>query len=174
MESSSSLRSLALIASKIENAIVEAEGEINEVLENDLVLAQYSIANKIDAYHYSIQKIEKTIEFHKDELKAIGALITRLESAQAWMLDNIQSAVENLSKSHLSGNKYVASLVLNPTKVDVLDEALIPSDFFITKTTKSLDKKKISETLKLGIEVEGARLIQTKKIKFKLKSDLLA
>lgn len=173
MEKLESLRALALVASNIENSIIAAEGEIDELLEKDLSLNDISIANKVDAYYYTLQKIEKTVQSYKEEMKAIDSIISRLEGAEQWMLNNLQSAATTLNRDHLSGNKYVASLVLNNPRVEVINEEAVPVEFKSEKITIAIDKKKIAEGLKLGIEIEGVRLTQSKRIKFKVKSELL-
>jgi hypothetical protein len=57
--------------------------------------------------------------------------------------------------------------VFNPIKVlessgsvDIIDESLIPDEYYITVTTQKLDKKAILIKLKEGEEIPGCRLIK--------------
>ncbi len=51
--------------------------------------------------------------------------------------------------------------------VNILDETRIPSEYTKTETVVKVDKKAIGDALKVGIEIDGAELVQNQNIQIK-------
>ena len=45
--------------------------------------------------------------------------------------------------------------------VDVIDEDIIPKEYFVPMTTLKLDKKRVLKELKAGVEIKGVRLMKS-------------
>lgn len=52
----------------------------------------------------------------------------------------------------------------NAPSVAIHDEAMLPREFLVEKTTVSVDKKSIGEVLKRGIDVPGAHMEQSRSV----------
>lgn len=167
------LKELVLFANSIESEIIEADGEITPEIEQKMQLSAENLSSKVDGYVTIMQRLTSSVALQKERLKEIDKLINGLEKALERMEASLMGAALELNKEHLNGNQYTVTVGLNPPKVDVINEEAIPEEYKTQKTTVSVNKTKIAESLKLGLEVPGARLTQSKKIRVKARSQLL-
>ena len=112
----------------------------------------------------AIDRLGRAVDYYKDQIselqklqKAIGATRERLEG-------NLMAAMETFNADALEGRLTTVKIRNNPPKVDILDELAIPSEYKKISVLEEIDKKSISEALKSGKDVSGARLIQTKRL----------
>lgn len=167
------LRSLTAEALTIEQKLLESGGEITPEIEADLSLNDENMAIKIDGYALMLGRMDQMIEYHKQLMTQHAAHIATIEKAKEWMLSNLLGTAERLQRDSLNGNEWVVKARTNPPKVEITDETLISDDFKVTKTTQTIDKKKIGDGLKLGIQIPGTRLVQTKRVEVKTRVELL-
>lgn len=165
-----SLKELLLLSNHIEQLLLENDGEITTEIEEQMKISDAQMADKIDGYALVIAKIDRSIEHHNSLLKDHAAHITRLERTKDSLMGALQNALTTLGVEFLKGNEFLIKTKSNPPKVDVLDEAMVPAEYKNEKVTVSVDKKKISEGLKIGVEIPGTRLVQTQRIDIKTRS----
>lgn len=163
------LREITSLALEIEQKLIENDGILSIEDEEALKISDQNISNKIDGYALVISKIEASIEHHKERMKEHAAYIGRLETSLEWMEGSLKNTAHSLNKKILNGSEYSVKIVQNKPKVDITDESKIGPEYFETKIAKVLSKTKIKEALDIGIEIEGARLIQTDRISIGLK-----
>ncbi|OJG77960.1 hypothetical protein RV14_GL001292 [Enterococcus ratti] len=77
----------------------------------------------------------------------------------------LQEEMEKTGKTKIKGELFNIGIQNNPISVNVLNENLIPKEFF-TPIPPKLDKKKLKEELKQG-EISGAELVQTKGLRIR-------
>ena len=112
---------------------------LNEITR-DLLIAK----NEYEIFDEQIKKAQRYVKFLKNEQERMKAYV--------------------VSSHQLTGSLPKHS-VLNPIKiresagaVDIIDEEIVPEEYFIWTTTKRLDKKRILTDLKEGKEIKGVRL----------------
>lgn len=169
MEQSKTLKELTSLALQIEQSIIENDGALSPEIEQQLNITNDNLAAKVDGYAMVIARVESAIEFHKARMKDHAAMITRLEASIDWMEQNLKQTAETLDKTILNGYEFAAKLSLNKPSVDIYDEKLISEEYIVKKVTETISKTKIKEALELGVAVDGARLVSSKRISIGLK-----
>lgn len=134
--------------------------------------------------------IEMVIEDFKSKALDVGAYILNLSSQREMIynhikdmqaklklfdnkIENIKKYVEiqmrrsNITQINSLDGTFSMSFRKNPPKVEVLDESLIPDEYFRVKTTKEVNKTSLKEALASGIEVQGVMLVQTEALRIK-------
>ena len=158
------------LSEKIEAELIEFGGEITEHLEALIAFKDYTenaLADNIDAVAMTIDRIENTLEYYTKQESAITTIMVGLYKTKEKLLYNLEQEMLRLNLDEVSGlNKRIA-FKLNPPKVDVFNESLISDDFKKITLTEAIDKKKIAETIKTGIDVPGCRLIQNRSLSIK-------
>jgi hypothetical protein len=167
------LRALSSLAQFLESKLIESGGEITQELEKEIELTTDNLLSKIDAYSLVKTKMEKSIEYHKQMMKNHAQIINEIERSLEWLEGNLRRCMEDNEKDFLKGHEYLIKKRLNPPSCEILDEDIIPEEFKTQKTVTSIDKKKILEGLKLGIQVPGARLVQGSRLEIKTRIDII-
>jgi hypothetical protein len=165
----SSLNKMITIAKDIEARLIASEGVLTEEIQKDLELNEYQLPVKIDSYVYTIDLLKDKITWISKRVESLKKLEGQIEDHIEYLEAKLISALDILQVEKLDGNQFKISKKLNPPKVDILDESLVPDAYKATKTTviTSIDKKKISEVLKNGINIPGVRLTQQSKLVIK-------
>lgn len=166
MQTKTTLNEMINTAKYIESELIASEGVLTEEIQNKLALYEHQLPLKIDSYIY-------TMDLMKDKLSWITARVEELKKMEGQIEDHIVyleskllDSMSQLEVESLNGNQFKISKKLNPPKVDILEETLIPDAYRVSKTviTNTIDKKKISEVLKNGITIPGVRLTQQSKL----------
>lgn len=122
------------------------EGKIEEKIENTV-------------------KVMKTIE---SDCASIDAEIQRLMNRKTVMGNNVQSlknniemTMRNLDIQQIKGTLHTIGFKKNPPKLNVVNESNIPYEFYNEPVVEpKLDRKKLLDALKAGLEVEGVSIVQ--------------
>lgn len=124
---------------------------LNENVDN---LTRYNI--KLQAQLAECEMYKKQVDEHK---KKIERKIKRLNDflVNVMNISNIDKLTGNTSEIKTSSSKYV----------EVLDMNKIPKDYIVETVKYSVDKNKIKEDIKNGVNIDGAILETRKKILFK-------
>lgn len=130
----------------------EAFGNITEKAQN---CAQYhaTLQSQSDMFDKEIKRLT-------ERKKAIDNHIKRFK-------EYIQSNMERLEIEKLNAGVFQIALQNSPESVEVEDESKIPAKYWITTTTKAIDKNAIKSALKNGDMVSGASLKQSKHLHFR-------
>lgn len=142
-----------------------SSGEIDEQTFND-TLESIGVDDKINSYCSIINQFEgdKTlIKAEIERLKARSDLcdknIARMKIALDCFMQAKESKKEQTAMFTVSYRK--------SERVQILNEADIPTDYINIKETKSIDKTSIKQALKAGISVPGTKLEEYKNIQIK-------
>ena len=113
---------------------------------------------KEDGIFWMYKESEKEIEMFEAQIKKLKshtAVMKRAQERIKMLVIGTYAEVERLPKHS----------VFNPIKisnssgaVDVVDEEMIPKEYWIEIITKRLDKKRILQELKDGTTIPGVRL----------------
>lgn len=151
---------------------LEINEETGEIIDNTEVLAQLfqewkgDFIDKLDSCQYIRKELESKTELLADEIKRLHArkkaLENRVERLKALMCDSMVISGE----TKLKGKH---SFSIGVRKSLFIDENATP-DFFnpdYVRTIKEFDKRKLTEDLKNGIVVNGAKMVE--KINFTIR-----
>lgn len=151
---------------------IEFDDETGEIIDNTDTLKQLfeelecNYIDKLDSCQYIRKELEGKADLLAAEIKRLQArkkaLENRAERLKTLMCDSMLVSGE----TKLKGKH---SFSLGTRKVLQLDENLTP-DFFnqeYIRTKKEFDKKKITEDLKAGATIEGAKMIE--KVNFSIR-----
>jgi flagellar biosynthesis protein FliP len=124
-----------------------------EGLSGELEVKATNVAMFIKNLEASADAIKTAEKQMADRRKSIEAKTDRLRQ---YLLENMQRTSINKIESPY----FVLSVRNNPPAVDVINLAMIPSQYFDIPEpiALTLNKNRLKEDLKAGIEVEGARL----------------
>lgn len=149
----------------LDNLIDEQTGEIDETAMSRLNQLNEPLQNKCINTVRALKSIEYECKAIEEERKAMQAREKALKSQVDWiksyLIDNmLKSGIEEIScpQFHVKTKK-------NPSSVDIYDDAYLPEEY--KKYTISYDLIKIKNDIKSGIDVPGAKLINTTGLKIK-------
>jgi hypothetical protein len=103
---------------------------------------------------------------HEDAFaEAVEVQINKLEirkssagNRKAKWRELLQQAVEATGEKTVKRPAATITLAPKPLGLEIIDESIIPQEFFIIETVKKLDKKKLKEAVADGFNVPGAAL----------------
>lgn len=75
----------------------------------------------------------------------------------------------NVGVTELSGSEFAFKLARTAPVVDVVDQDKIPDTYIKVKVEETVDKKKIADDLKLGIQIEGVILKENYSLRTSIK-----
>jgi hypothetical protein len=119
------------------------------------------------------EMLEESLNSIDDEIDTkaenIAKVIKSIESDIEGRIDNLKEYVEGsmraVGKEKIRGKVFTLGIQKNAPSVDIIDEDVIPEQYFITK--KELSKKDILVALKKGEEVPGAAVKQTESLRIR-------
>jgi len=136
-----------------------------EMLEESL----NSIDDEIDTKAENIAKVIKSVESDVAGLKGEEKRLADRRKSLEGRIDNLKEYVEGsmraVGKEKIRGKVFTLGIQKNAPSVDIIDEDVIPEQYFITK--KELSKKDILVALKKGEEVPGAAVKQTESLRIR-------
>jgi len=139
----------------------ENGGELTDEIAEELAIRRDNFSHKAEAYAKFILKLESEADQAAAEIKRIQALKKAKENTVARLRESLLAALMVFTEEDAKGiRRYETPLAKLSTRksqaVEVLDEQLIPADFWVIK--KEVSKSTISQAIKDGEEVPGAQL----------------
>lgn len=114
--------------------------------------------DKVENLTYVIKNYESDIESIKNEEKRLADKRKNLENKITYYKKYLLENMKAINKEKVKAGIFSINIQKNPPKVVVWDQNAIDENYFRIK--KEIDKQKIKDDLKLGIEVKGAELVQ--------------
>ncbi len=136
-----------------------------DTLEGEL----WPIEQKTRAISYVLSNLDYLVEAGRQAEKQVAALRrareARIERLKAYM----QACMEIAGITKVECPEFQAAIRKNPPKVVIDDEAQVPAPYWRQPEPPPpvLDKERIKEDIKAGIDVPGARLEQTTRLEVK-------
>ena len=139
----------------------ENGGDVNDEIIEDLAIRRENWQYKAEAYSKFILKLESEADQAAAEIKRIQALKKAKENTVQRLKDTLLAALMVFTEEDAKGiRRYETPLAKLSTRksqsVEILDEALLPDDFWVVK--KEVSKSNISAAIKDGAEVPGAQM----------------
>jgi hypothetical protein len=117
-----------------------------------------SLLNHIKNTEYEIVGIKAAIDDFKEKKERLEK---HVKSCENYILNSMSLAnIKEISRLDKSFYKFGASTRLSPHALDIIDEKLIPENYYVTKVITSVDKAYVKSDLKKGIDIPGAQLTQ--------------
>ena len=120
----------------------ENGGEVNDEIIEELAIRRENFQYKAEAYSKFILKLESEAEQAAAEIKRIQALKKAKENTVQRLKDTLLAALMVFTEEDAKGiRRYETPLAKLSTRksqsVEILDEALLPDDFWVVKTEVS-------------------------------------
>lgn len=161
------LYQLTVEAQQLAAILFQTGGELTPEIEAALSANEAALAAKVDGYVYIEGQFELQAELLKRKEEGLRKIRKALEGGQEYLRNNIKKALMALNLTQIGQGEYRYCLEGGGTKLVIDDEKAIPDDFRITVVIKNLDKDKLEQALKAGMEVPGARLEDVKRLRFR-------
>lgn len=143
---------------RLEELLIEHDGEVTEEIESALAIKEVHFPHKVDSYGFILDRFDALSSFYNEKAE----FYLRMSRAAKTVVDqcklNLRIAMNALHTDELTGNDIKFKLQRSNPSVVVDDEALIENIYKKEKIEVLIDKKKIGEDLKLGVPVPGAHL----------------
>lgn len=145
------------------------DGEIinnSEVLKTLFDEVESNLVDKLDSCEYVRKEIESNVSILADEIKRLQSRKKAFENRAASLKNIMQETMIVTGETKLKGKH---NFSLGTRKALLLDDNLTP-EFFnqeYIRTKKEFDKKKITDDLKNGVEIKGAKMVE--KVNFSIR-----
>lgn len=151
------------------NLEVNENGEIidnEEVLKSLLDEIEATFTDKLDSCEYIRKEINSNVLTLAAEIKRLQSRKKALDNRSSKLKDLMQDVMLVSGETKLKGKH---NFSLGTRKTLLIKDNLTP-EFFnqnYVRVTKEFDKRKITEDLKNGVEIEGA--LMTEKVSFSIR-----
>lgn len=161
IEMSKSLVALAEQAAALETALVESGGELTPELEAMLAELDVKLPEKVDNYSMILDRMSMLSDFYIERAERLLKMSKAATLLKERLKDNIKIAMEKLGETEIQGVETKFKLVQSNPSVVIENEELIDAAYKVQEIKIKVEKKRIAEDLKLGVDVRGARLERT-------------
>ena len=153
---------------EIDQAIKEFEFEIDEETGEILNVEaldelQMEYADKVNNVCLFIKNLRADETAYDNEMKVFKDKKDRAKRKA----DKLEEYVKNILGGEKFKSEQVEVTYRKSTKVEVVDQGEIPTDYLRVKTTIEPDKTAIKAALKAGEEITGAQLVETQSMTIK-------
>lgn len=164
------LRDLAMQQSAfIQEWLSIGDGEITaeqEQVLNDLI-------RKVDDCDAFLRRLDLEAQYFEAQAKLFAEQAKRVRNREDWFLSYIKTVMRATEQTELVGDRMKFVLQNNPAKAVIDNEELIPKEYTVIETTTKLEKKRLLEDLKLGVEIPGCHMERDQRVVSKPNSVLL-
>jgi hypothetical protein len=154
-------------ARQIEERIFETGGELTEELELSTLKTNIELVEKVDCIAFVIEEMKMRHAHATERMKEWNRIANQCEAS----IEALQLALKNFltfkNEDKFHGYEYTIAKQLNPPKVKLVNEDLIPGEYIITETISRIDRKAILDAMKSGKQVPGADIERTERIAIK-------
>lgn len=135
-------------------------------LEDTLSSINEAFEDKVENTAKVIRQLEAQAEAIRFEARRLDNRARAMEKNAKRLKEYLQEELERTGKTKVKGSLFTIGVQNNPPSLEVLDERKIELDYF-NHPEPVLDKKAVLQTLKRGIEMEGARIKQTRSLRIR-------
>ncbi len=147
-------KSLVRLAGELEVGLIESGGELTEALAEKLA----QVAKKVDGSVFILERFDKIAEHYAEKARHLEIISAAAIKANARLREYIKNAMELMGTTDLDGEDFRFKTTKSKPTVIIKDQASIPEQFMVIKTTKAPDKNAISKAIESGQSVIGADL----------------
>lgn len=138
-----------------------------EGLEDTLESINDTIELKADGYARIIRNLEANAVALKVEIDRLTNRRRSIENSIDRLKENLKVSMMQMDKLKIKTELFNITVANNPLAVNVIDEKLIPEEYFKVEIIRKLDKFSLRDAIKNGEEIQGAELTQGKGLRIK-------
>jgi chaperonin cofactor prefoldin len=146
-------------------SLLETE-ELTSELESMLVINQQELSDKSMNYAKVIRNLESDSDAIDHEIKRLKGMKEAKDRAIDRMKEAVRQAMLSAGIDKIESNLFKLSLRRSEA-VEVISIDQLPESLVTVKKTISADKVKIKETIKNGVPVEGAVIVENYSLQIK-------
>ena len=145
------------------------------LVQNSFELTEQEIDEQLDVLHTELHSKENGVYWFYKNLDSKVALAKEYQEKANDVIKKLKYTQEKLKglviEAYAASKQLPAHDEFNPIKiiqmgkVEIIDESKIPSEYYIEKIETRLDKRRILEELKEGIEIPGVTLRKNKHVR---------
>lgn len=158
MSENQSLFDLNKALSVVTYQIEQNEGAITPEVEKALEELLGKVADKVDGYGAILDRIEATADYWKSQADKCKTVEKSLDNLAASLKNNLKTYMITNQQKELAATHHKFVLSASKEKLVIENEKLIPEEFKTQVISYELNKDKISECLRVGQVVPGAKL----------------
>ena len=144
---------------------IATEEEDVETLTKLFNEIEAELKDKADNVRIVLSKLDKDIEFLDEEIKRLQQRKKAIQKNKENLKSLLALALYQAGIDKLKTPKATFYFAPTPSRVVINDESLIPDEFKVTKI--EIDKQKLKEALKDGLEIKGATLEQNETLRIR-------
>lgn len=141
-----------------------AEQGDEQVLNDTLASINDALEDKADGYVAVIKNLEGDNKAIDDEIKRLQQRKTTNKNGINRLKESLKEAMETTGKTKFKTALNSYTIANNPPSKDVIDEKLIPKDYWVSQAPK-INSKLLLDDLKAGKEIPGAELKKTQSLR---------
>ncbi|WP_347090874.1 siphovirus Gp157 family protein [Staphylococcus ureilyticus] len=141
-----------------------AEQGDEQVLNDTLASINDALEDKADGYVAVIKSLESDNTAIDEEIKRLQQRKTTNKNGIDRLKETLKETMESTGKTKFKTALNSYNIQNNPPSLNVLDEKLIPKDYWISQAPK-LNKKDALAELKEGKEIPGVEVKQTRSLR---------
>lgn len=150
-----------------QNYLAVQEMDLDEdTLRDTLDSIEETFEDKAENIAKLIRTVEAEEKAFEAEEKRFNAMKKTAANKKQFLKQYLEDNMRLIGKTKFKAGVFNFSIQNNPPSVEVFDEALLPERFLIEQPPK-IDRAGIKELLKVGEEVPGAELKQTKGLRIR-------
>ncbi|HCG2230898.1 TPA: siphovirus Gp157 family protein [Staphylococcus pseudintermedius] len=136
-----------------ETVLIETLQSINDALEE-----------KADGYVAVIKTLEADNVAIDEEIKRLRQRKTSNQNGISRLKESLQFSMESTGKEKFKTALNSYSIANNPPSLDVVEESLIPKEYWLSQAPK-LNKKDLLKDIKNGADIKGVEVKQTRSLR---------
>ncbi|EJD8516379.1 TPA: siphovirus Gp157 family protein [Staphylococcus pseudintermedius] len=136
-----------------ETVLIETLQSINDALEE-----------KADGYVAVIKTLEADNVAIDEEIKRLRQRKTSNQNGISRLKESLQFSMESTGKEKFKTALNSYSIANNPPSIDVVEESLIPTEYWVSQAPK-LNKKDLLKDIKNGADIKGVEVKQTRSLR---------
>ncbi|EPE8808694.1 siphovirus Gp157 family protein [Staphylococcus pseudintermedius] len=136
-----------------ETVLIETLQSINDALEE-----------KADGYVAVIKTLEADNVAIDEEIKRLRQRKTSNQNGISRLKESLQFSMETTGKEKFKTALNSYSIANNPPSLDVVEESLIPKEYWLSQAPK-LNKKDLLKDIKNGADIKGVEVKQTRSLR---------
>jgi len=144
--------------------ITQEHEELDQSYIDTLESIDEALEVKADNYIKVIKSLESDNEAIDEEIKRLRQRKTTYDTHIKRMKESLQNMMEETGKTKFKTALNSYNIQNNPPSLNIVDEKLIPKDYWVSQAPK-LNKKDALAELKEGKEIPGVEVKQTRSLR---------
>ena len=137
-----------------------------ETLKDTLDSINDAVEQKVENTAFVVKQLEANVSVIDEEIKRLQAMKgTQTNNIKSLKL-YLQESMEKVGLDKVQGKLIKIAIQNNPQSVEVLNENVIPKNYFVEQKPK-LDKKALLTDLKSGAQVSGVEIKQSRSLRIR-------